>query len=77
MLLKTILNQVRKFPSHVYDAVRLVGEGAHTSWDTVARALQRAVDYGYQIDAEGKRLLWIGQGRHEKTLEDFFQEAKT
>ena len=28
MLLKTILNRVQKFPSHVYQAVRLVGQGA-------------------------------------------------
>ncbi len=205
MLFKTILNRVQKFPSHVYDAVRLVGEGVqmtlevdvlprangkilcsrclrpapgydtnpkprrfhfvplwnipvvllyrmrrvdcrrcggvyvedvpwaegkqrttrafawflaswakrlswkqtaeafHTSWDTVARSVRMAVDYGlahrlvagvraigideiawkkghkyvtlvYQIDAERKRFLWIGQGRQEKTLEDFFLE---
>jgi len=205
MLLKTILNRVQKFPSHVYDAVRLVGDSAqmtlevdvlprangkilcsrclrpapgydtapkprrfhfvplwnipvvllyrmrrvdcrrcggvyveavpwaegkqrttrafawflaswakrlswkqtavafHTSWDTVARSVRMAVDYGlahrlvagvraigideiawkkghkyvtlvYQIDATRKRLLWIGKGRHEKTLEGFFRE---
>lgn len=204
MLLKTILNRVYKFPSHVYQAVRLVGEGDqtrlevdivarangkilcsccrrpaphydtaskprrfdfiplwnipvvllycmrrvqcrrcgvhveavpwaegkqrttrafswflatwakrlswkqtaqafHASWDTVARSVRRAVDWGlahrlvlgvqalgideiawkkghkyltlvYQIDAGRRRLLWIGKGRHEKTLQKFFDE---
>jgi transposase len=75
----------------------------HTSWDTVARAVRRAVDWGlahrrideikaigideiaykkghkyltvvYQIEAECRRLLWIGKGRHEKTLKAFFEE---
>jgi transposase len=205
MLLKTILNRVQKFPSHVYDAVRFVDEGAqmtleidvlprangkilcsqclrpapgydtkpkprrfhfvplwnipvvllyhmrrvdcrrcggvytevvpwaegkhhttrafawflaswakrlswkqtaeafHTSWDTVARAVRMAVDWGldhrivegvkaigideiawkkghkyvtivYQIDAERRRLLWIGRDRKEKTLQKFFDQ---
>ena len=75
----------------------------HTSWDTVARSVRMAVDYGlahrlvtgvraigideiawkaghqyltlvYQIDVGCKRLLWIGEGRQEKTLEGFFEE---
>lgn len=74
-----------------------------TSWDTVARAVRRAVDWGlahrlvegvkalgideiawkkghkyltlvYQIDAERRRLLWIGEGRKETTLQRFFDE---
>jgi transposase len=75
-----------------------------TSWDTVARAVRRAVDWGlahrlvegvqalgideiawtkkgdkfatvvYQIDAGWRRLLWIGKGRKEATLQRFFDE---
>ena len=75
-----------------------------TSWDTVARAVRRAVDWGlahrhvegvkaigideiawtkkgdkfatvvYQIDEGRRRLLWIGKGRKEATLQGFFDE---
>jgi len=74
-----------------------------TSWDTVARAVRRAVDWGlthrvlervqaigideiawkkghkyltvvYQIEAECRRLLWIGKGRKESTLQRFFDK---
>jgi len=75
-----------------------------TSWDTVARAVRRAVDWGlahrhvegvqaigideiawtkkgdkfatvvYQIDEGWRRLLWIGKGRKETTLQSFFGE---
>jgi transposase len=72
-----------------------------TSWDTVARSVRMAVDWGlshrvvdgvkaigideiawkkghhyltlvYQIEADCRRLLWIGEGRAEATLEGFF-----
>jgi transposase len=75
----------------------------HASWDTVARAVHRAVEWGlehrvvegveaigideiaykrghkyvtlvYQIDAERRRLLWIGEGRTKATLQGFFDE---
>ena len=74
-----------------------------TSWDTVARAVRRAVDWGlahrhvmgvhaigideiawkkghkyltlvYQIDAQRRRLLWIGKGRKEAVLQGFFDK---
>lgn len=74
-----------------------------TSWDTVARSVRMAVDWGlshrvvdgvkaigideiawkkghhyltllYQIEADCRRLLWIGKGRSEETLEGFFDQ---
>jgi len=76
-------------------------EAFQTSWDTVFRAVEVAVDWGrsrldlsgitaigvdeimwrrgheyltlvYQIDANCRRLLWVGQHRTEETIKAFF-----
>jgi transposase len=75
----------------------------HTSWDTVARSVRMAVDWGlahrlvegvkaigideiawkkghkyltlvYQIEADRRRLLWVGKGRSTETLQRFFNQ---
>lgn len=79
-----------------------VAKAFRTSWDTVFRAVEHAVEWGrahqdlsgveaigvdeislrrgnrfltlvYQIDEGCRRLLWIGEHRREKTLQDFFR----